>query len=555
MAPNVVAWEAMAKAPKAILDGWNARLSRYPPTTLVLATVVVCYLLGKAFRRMDVLASRKGYRHVFFDVVTKMPLIKQIKDREKKKVLLELRKTFQKQEDPGDPSIRTLPKEGLPAREALQRALSRKRTDVSWEEGQSKFSGTVYMEGKRHEMLIADVYQSFIHANPLHGDVWPSVVKMENEIVAMTAGMLGANEVAGERDICGSLTSGGSESILCAVKASRDYMAQKKGILWPEMIIAESAHAAFWKAAEYFRIKLHVLKVNKDYVLDANTVRKYLSSNTVLVVASAPSFPHGVVDEVAKIAGLAKSKGICCHVDCCLGGFCLPFVRQLGYPVPPFDFSVDGVTSMSADTHKFGFAPKGTSVVLYSSREIRIHQWTSVVDWTGGLYISPSMAGSRPGALIAACWASIMHLGRDGYMEATRKIMVAAEELKDGVSKIDGLQVVGDPVMGCIALASNEVNIYAVGDILKEDGWHINVLQRPPAFHFCITAANAGSIKSLLCELKVAVDTVRKDPGIATEGTAPIYGMASAVPDRGAVEDILAAAQDMMSRLPAQTRN
>ena len=546
-----MAWETAKSDLKSVLDGANARLGKYPPTTLVLATVVGCYLLGKALRRLDVLASRKGYRHLFFDVVTKLPIIKQIKETEKRKVLVELRKTFQKQDDPDDPSIRSLPNEGLPARETLQRAISRKRMDVSWKDRESRCSGTVYMDGKRHEMLVADVYQSFVHANPLHGDVWPSVVKMENEIVAMTASILGAGKLSEGRDVCGSMTSGGSESILCAVKASRDYMEQQKGILWPEMIIAESAHAAFWKAAEYFRIKLHVLKVNEDYILDAGTVRKYMNSNTVLVVTSAPSFPHGVVDDVVKIAGLAKSRGICCHVDCCLGGFCLPFVKELGYPVPPFDFSVDGVTSMSADTHKFGFAPKGTSVVLYSSPDIRMHQWTSVVDWTGGLYISPSMAGSRPGALIAACWASLLHLGKDGYMEATRKIMDGADKLKEGVRNIDGLQIVGDPVMGCIAVMSNEVNIYAVGDMLKEHGWHVNVLQKPPAFHFCITAANAEGIESLLHDLEVAVETVRKDPGLASEGTAPIYGMASAVPDRGAVEDILAAAQDMMSRLPA----
>ena len=245
----------------------------------------------------------------------------------------------------------------------------------------------------------------FSTANPLHPDAWPSVCRMESEVVAMTASMLGGDSSstsssARANSVCGCMTSGGTESILLAMKAYRDYASSRRW-RWrgssrarPEVVLAPTAHAAYWKAAEYFGLRLVLVPVSKDMRLSGASVRRALSRNTVAVVASAPSYPHGVVDDVAGIAAVARAGGVPLHVDACLGGFVLPFARKLGWPVPPFDFDVPGVTSMSVDTHKFGQAHKGTSVLLWASPSLRRHQYTRITDWSGGLYISPSMAGT-----------------------------------------------------------------------------------------------------------------------------------------------------------------
>ena len=316
------------------------------------------------------------------------------------------------------------------------------------------------------------------------------------------------------------------------------------------MVVAESAHAAFVKAAEYFKIRIIRLPVGPDYRLSGKAVAKAVGRNTVLVVASSPGFPHGVMDHVEEIAEVTRARGIPLHVDCCLGGFVLPFARELGYSIPPFDFSVPGVTSISVDTHKFGQAHKGTSVVLYRNAAIRQHQYTSITDWTGGLYISPGFAGSRSGALIATAWAALVHMGKDGYLAATKTMMNAARQFAKGVSKIEGLEVVGNPEMCVIAFKSTnpDLNIYKVNDLLSARGWHLNALQRPAALHVCFTAAHSSAIvKELLRDLEECVAGVVAHPEKGDgDGMAPLYGMAATVPDRRIVGNFLVAFQDIL---------
>jgi sphinganine-1-phosphate aldolase len=255
---------------------------------------------------------------------------------------------------------------------------------------------------------------------------------MEREVVAMTAALLGGGPL-GRASVCGCLTSGGSESILTAIRATRDFFAAERvrarieralavrvacanlsllrqGITAPEMVVAVSAHAAVHKAAAYFGVRLVRVPVEAGSLrIDVAAARRALTPNTILLYASAPGFPHGVIDDVAALAALARAHGCGLHVDACLGGFVLPFAAAAGRaPLPPFDFRVAGVTSMSADTHKFGLAQKGSSVLLYANAALRRYQYTAVTDWSGGLYISPSAAGSRPGGLIAQTWASLM---------------------------------------------------------------------------------------------------------------------------------------------------
>ena len=371
----------------------------------------------------------------------------------------------------------------------------------------------------------------------------------------MTAGLLGGgSRHGGSPSVCGCVTSGGTESILTAIRTTRDFFAAHKGISSPEMVVAVSAHAAVYKAANYFGIKLVRVPVDAALQMDVAATRRAVTPNTVLIYTSAPGFPHGVVDNIPALAAVATSAGCGLHVDACLGGFLLPFAPKAGWrscgQLPPWDFRVPGVTSMSVDTHKYGLAQKGSSVLLYANAELRRHQYTAVTEWSGGLYISPSSAGSRPGGLIAQTWASLMHMGEEGYVAAAKRVLTAADELAAGIARIPGLAVLGKHTM-VVAWKSTDsgVNIYTVNDVLTASGgWHLNALQRPAALHFCVTPANAEAVPQLLGDLAQAVAKVRaeKGKGGVKGGMAPVYGLAGSLPDRGAVGDILKLAQDVM---------
>lgn len=348
------------------------------------------------------------------------------------------------------------------------------------------------------------------------------------------------------------MTSGGTESILLAMKASRDYMREKRGIDKPEMIIAVSAHAAYYKAADYFGFELVRLPVGPDYRLSGRQVQRAMTGSTAVVVASAPGFPHGVVDHIADIARVTRRAGVLLHVDACLGGFIMPFARQLGYRTPSFDFCVPGVTSMSVDTHKFGMSHKGTSVVLYRCPALRKQQYTSITDWTGGLYISPGFAGSRNGALVATAWAALVHLGRGGYLEVTDKIMKAATSFTNAIRTIPELELTGKPdscVVGFKAATGSGLDVYKVNDLMTKRGWHLSALQHPPALHMCFTAAHVDVADDLIKDLRECVGQLKRDPTAAPDGMAPFYGLAAKLPDRRLVGTFLEAYQDALLSL------
>lgn len=335
------------------------------------------------------------------------------------------------------------------------------------------------------------------------------------------------------------MTSGGSESILMAVKAARDYMRETRGVTRPEMIVPVSAHAAYDKAACYFNIQVVRAPVADDWCVEVEGVRRRCNRNTIMIIASAPGFPHGVIDPIPELASLAVHHGICLHVDCCLGGFVLPFAKKIGYPIPPFDFSVPGVTSMSVDCHKYGLAPKGTSVVLYRSHELRKHQFCAVTDWSGGLYVSPSVSGSRSGALIAGAWAAMRAMGRQGYMDVTKRLMEASREIVRGISSIEGLYVLGEPDMTVVAFSSRQLDIYRVNDAMSAKGWSLSALHRPPSLHICVTMQHVDVVGEFLTDLRASVEEVSSSPSPSSSGMAPIYGAADRMPDRGAVRELL----------------
>ncbi|KAL6956476.1 Dihydrosphingosine phosphate lyase [Sarracenia purpurea var. burkii] len=432
-------------------------------------------------------------------------------------------------------STTELPKEGLGVG-VLEKMKDDKRNDVAW---QGKCSGTVYIGGNEtegHFSLISEACSMFAHTNPLHLDVFQSVVRYEAEVVAMTAALLGGKEKATGGQICGNMTSGGTESILLAVKSSRDFMKAKKGITKPEMIIPESAHSAYDKAAQYFNIKLWRIPVNKEFLADVRAIKQCINKNTILIVGSAPGYPHGIIDPIEELGELAFGFGICFHVDLCLGGFVLPFARKLGYPIPPFDFSVKGVTSISVDVHKYGLAPKGTSIVLYRNHDIRK---VIVTEWSGGLYVSPTIAGSRPGGLIAGAWAAMMSLGFEGYLENTRAVMEVSKKIQKGIKEIPELFIVGRPDMTIVAFGSNIVDIFEVNDIMSSKGWHLNALQRPSSIHICVTLQHELVAADFLKDLSDSVQAVKKHPGPVNGGLAPIYGAAGKIPDRVMVKELL----------------
>ena len=419
--------------------------------------------------------------------------------------------------------------------------------------GRGFASGCVYHGDNEHIDFLNEVYAINSQSNPLHADVWPSAVKFESEIVAMTANMLGAG-LSGAKpgtpdEICGVVSSGGTESILLAMKTYRDYARDKKGIAKPEMVVPTTAHAAFNKAAQYFGIEITHVPVGEDFRADVAATERAITQNTIVIVGSAPPFPHGIIDPIDELSELARARGIGFHTDACLGGFVLPWAEKLGYDVPPFDFRLPGVTSVSADTHKYGYAAKGTSVVLYRGHELRHYQYFTATDWPGGFYCSPSFAGSRPGALLAECWAAMVSVGEEGYLENTRRILETAARVKKGIAEIPELEVIGDPLF-VVAFRSGELDIYRVLDVMAERGWSLNGLYKPPCVHLCVTLRHAqpGVAQRFLEDLRQSVEYVKDNPS-AQGGMAPLYGMANTIPDRGVIGENLNRYMDGLYRL------
>lgn len=419
-----------------------------------------------------------------------------------------------------------------------------------WEDG--FVSGAVYHGDQSHIDFLNKVYAINSQSNPLHADLWPSTTKFEAEIVAMTASMLGAAAVGGgdpENGVCGAVSSGGTESILLAMKTYRDWARDKKGIKRPEMIVPTTVHAAFEKASQYFGIKMIRVPVDASYRADVAATRKAITRRTIVIVGSAPSFPHGAIDPIEALSELARARGIGFHTDACLGGFVLPWAERLGYEVPPFDFRLPGVTSMSADTHKYGYAAKGTSVVLYRGQELRHYQYYTTTEWPGGLYFSPTFAGSRPGALSAACWAAMLTMGQEGYMQAAKKILETASAIRKAVESIPELHVLGNPLF-VIAFSSDTLDIYKVMDYMTQRQWSLNGLHKPAAVHICVTLRHTqpGVAERFSADLKAAVAYVQQNPD-EEGGMAPVYGMASSLPLRGVIADMLKRYLDLLYKI------
>jgi len=414
--------------------------------------------------------------------------------------------------------------------------------NAQWKSGQ--ISGTFYHAGDEHRAFLNRIFSLFSHVNVLQVDLCPSMPKFEGEIVAMTAHMLNAGAARDrnpEDEVCGTVTFGGSESIMMAMKVYRDRARAEKGLTEPEIIMPQTAHPAFDKAGEYFGIRMvHVPVEGPDYRVDPAAVEEQINDRTVALVGSAGNYPYGLIDPLEALSDLALKHGLGFHVDGCLGGFILPWIEKLGYPVPVFDFRLPGLTSMSADTHKYGFGLKGTSVVLYRNKALRRYQYFNVPDWPGGIYASPSMTGSRSGGLAASTWAAMVYLGEAGYLKGAKALMKVADRIKEGVDSIPELTMIGEPTF-VISFRSEELDIFHVNDFMAEKGWRFNCLQLPPAMHFCVTMPQTevpGLADRLVEDLRAGVEYARKQAGTPARSSA-LYGLAGNQAGNQAVADLL----------------
>lgn len=363
-----------------------------------------------------------------------------------------------------------IPQKGKAKEEIFQTLESYKGDDLDWKSG--RVMGYVYDPGEKAKEVINQAYTMYLSENALDPLTYPSLLRLENEVVAMTAGLLNSPP-----EVVGNFTSGGTESLMLAVKTARDFArATKPHIKEPEMVLPITAHASLFKAAHYLGVKPVVTQVHDDsFKADVSAMRNAVTDNTILLVGSAPGYTHGVVDPIGEIAALALEKDLLCHVDACVGGIHLSYMRKLGFEVPDFDLNVPGVTSLTTDLHKYGYAAKGASIVLYKNKELRRYQIWACSRWTGYTIINPAVTSSKTGGPMAAAWAVMNHLGDEGYLEIVREVMAATQKLIDGISRIDGVRILGKPDMCMFALASDsdKINVYRLADEMKLKGWYL----------------------------------------------------------------------------------
>ncbi len=396
------------------------------------------------------------------------------------------------------------PEKGRKREDLLEEMKSKKTEDYRWQEG--KTFAYVYYPGEEILSTVKAAYNLYFSENALNPSAFPSLKNMEIDLVSQLADLFHAPEGS-----AGCLTSGGTESILLAVKTARAWAQKKKGTHFQgEVILPASAHPAFHKACYYFGLKPIVIPVDENYKAIPAAMAAAVNERSVLLVASAPSYPQGVIDPIEAIGKIALEHDLLFHVDSCIGGFILPFMKEAGYPIAPFDFAVSGVSSLSADIHKYGYAAKGASLLLYRNSELRKAQFYVYANWPGGIYASPGIAGTRPGGAIAAAWAVVQFLGRAGYVKMCKETIETTRRFAAGIKSIPELKILAEPEATIIAIASDRLDIYEVGDELGILGWPCDRQQFPPSLHLSITVAHSPLLDSFLADLKLAVKKAKR---------------------------------------------
>ena len=448
---------------------------------------------------------------------------------------------------------RTLPEKGTPRSEILE-ALRTMATeeDATWESG--KCSGTMYCGDHDHYAFLTEAFGNFAHVNALQRDMCPSATKFEAEIIAMTLDMLRADAVTATEP-AGLISSGGTGSISHAMLAYREWASQQRGITRPNVIKPETAHPAFNKACHLFGIELRTAPVDPVTTeVDTAWVDAHIDADTVAIVGSACNYGYGTVDPIGDLSEIALAHGVGLHVDGCLGGFILPFGQELGYDIPVFDFRHPGVTSISADTHKYGYALKGTSVLAFRDKALRNAQYFFLTNWSGGKYCSPGMDGSRSGGLLAATWASMVQLGREGYLGYARAIFETAAAMQEAVRSHPELRILGNPTF-LFSFTSDEFDIYHVNDFMRERGWRFNGQQYPNALHMAVTRPQTkpGLSDTFAVDLGDAVAYAVEHAGEAPRSGAIYGGVAGGMTDEaeGFITMVMADMMDGQQSIPA----
>jgi len=397
------------------------------------------------------------------------------------------------------------PAGGRPAAELLGEIRAGRGTDADWRGGRT-FSLVYNPADPELEALQEAVAQEYLHENYLNPFAFPSLLRMEQQVVAVAADLLGAPTAGGK------LTSGGTESIFLAVQVARDHARAERGVESPKLVTGSTAHPAFAKAAHYLDVEQVTIPVRDDGRLDPSDVSAAIDHRVALVVGSAPCYPFGVIDPIGELGALAAERGVLLHVDACLGGWLLPFWSRLGEPVPPWDLSVPGVTSISADLHKYGWCFKGVSVLLHSDPKMVHHQHFIYDAWPGGLYGSSTTAGTRPAAPIAAAWATVMHLGAEGYLRLATQVRDATQRFRAGIESIDGLRVTGHPAMSVMEISSSEHDLGAVNDVMDDRGWHLD--RQQGGLHLMLSPYHLQVVDEFVRDLVEAVASHGESRGV-----------------------------------------
>lgn len=424
-----------------------------------------------------------------------------------------------------------IPTQGRPAEDILEQLDTFKAEDPNYKDG--KVWSLVYYLNEEHSDFLKHSYHKFSSENGLNPTAFKSLKQFETDIISATADLLNGTD-----EVCGVVTSGGTESCLMAVKTYRDMARANRGVKKPEMVIPETAHVAWFKASEYFGVKIRLVPLLDDLTPDLKKMEKLINRNTVMLLGSAPEYPHGTIDPIESMGAIAEKHKIPLHVDACVGGFILPFFEMNGVDLPLWDYRVAGVTSISADIHKYGYAAKGASTITYRNLDYLKHQMFVHQDWPGGVFASSALLGTRPGGAYSAAWATLQYFGQDGYQKLAYETHQAVEQIKQGVKQIPELAVMGHPQGPLFAYQSidPEVNIYAVGDQMDKKGWQVNRNQHPAGLHAMVTAQHLKVVDQYLADLKDCVAIVKANPALAEQGGAATYGMMAHIPLRGLVK-------------------
>lgn len=445
-----------------------------------------------------------------------------------------------------------IPQQGLSKDQILSRLQAFKVRDMDWKAG--KVWCYVYHAGEDPAEVTREAYLSFLTENGLDPTVFPSLLKLETEVVRAVINLLrgGSNAV-------GHLTSGGTESIMLAVKTARDKArAEHPQIVQPEMILPKTAHAAFHKAAHYLSVTPVVVDIDpQTFKVRAEDMRAAITPNTILLVASAPSYSQGVIDPIADIGKIAEEKKLLFHVDACVGGLHLSFMRKVGYHVPDFDFTIPGVTSISTDLHKYGYAAKGCSVVMYRSKDIRKYQIFACTDTTAYTLINPTVLSSKSGGPMAGAWAILNFLGEEGYKKIVKDVQEATKKLIDGINGIEELQVLGEPVMSMFSFKSDVINVYQLADEMHKRGWYIqgqfSTPLTPRSLHISVNHGTVHNVEALLQDLRECVEIVKQFTPIDSDAIRAMVGAALRSPDPESAFGQLAASAGLAgTELPSE---